>query len=67
MKNITPRSAWSAVAARLEAVERSSSIYAGSLGKTRAKTLAGADEATAANGVDAISLRASYRPAIPTQ
>jgi hypothetical protein len=45
MSNITPRSAWSAVAARLEAVERMSSIYAGFLGNTSAKTLAGADEA----------------------
>ncbi len=45
MSNLTPRSAWSAVAARLEAVERMSSIYAGFLGNTNAKTLAGADEA----------------------
>lgn len=45
MSNMTPRSAWSAVAARLEAVERMSSIYAGFLGNTSAKTLKGADEA----------------------
>lgn len=45
MSNITLRGAWSAVAARLEAVERMSSIYAGFLGNTSAKTLKGADEA----------------------
>ena len=45
MSNLTPRSAWTAIAARLEAVERMSSVYAGFLGNTSAKSLEGADEA----------------------
>lgn len=52
MSSMTLRGAWSAVAARLDAVERMSSIYAGFLGNTSAKTLAGADEAIHASCMD---------------